>query len=250
MHPAVYSLRNEISAIVVRVAAYLSGVALLAIIAANLTYSETVEAAIEEVRPKEWIAASRPNPAFTLTLPEFYDKSASYDILRHPDGSRKDIMAWDATGRPFARIVVLRPGPEQAAFGSAVGEIARQTGVQAADRVQPAGVVQTKFGAVQLVGFSTLHGGEANRCLGFAAPFDSPPLQMSGWFCQPGPAPVARSLVVCALDRLTLLTSGNDPRMAELFARAELKRGLCGTATAANADWLSGPADPALRGRL
>jgi hypothetical protein len=78
-------------------------------------------------------------------------------------------------------------------------------------------------------------------------------MQISGWFCQVGPAQIARSLVVCALDRLTLLTSGNDPKVAELFARAELKRGFCGNngpATAANADWVAGQGEPALRGRL
>lgn len=249
MHPAVYSIRNEIGAIAVRVMAYLSGVGLLAIIAANLTKTETVDAAVAEVRPREWIAATRPQPAFSLTIPEFNDKSASYDILRHPDGSRKDIMGWDAGSRPFARITVLRMGAEPAAFGSAVNEIARLTGLKSSDRAQPAGIVQTKFGAVQLVGFSTFHGGEAHQCLGFAAPFDSPAMQISGWFCQPGPAQVSRNLVVCALDRLTLLTSGNDPNVAGLFARAELKRGFCGTATATN-DWVSGPAEPALRGRL
>lgn len=249
MHPAVYSIRNEIGAIAVRVMAYLSGVGLLAIIAADLMKTETVDAAVAEVRPKEWVAATRPNPAFALTMAEFSDKSVSYDILRHPDGSRKDIMGWDLASRPFARVTVLRAGAEPAAFGSAASEIARQTGLRSLDRAQPAGVIQTKFGAVQLVGFSTFHGGEAHQCLGFAAPFDSPAMQISGWFCQPGPAPVGRNLVVCALDRLTLLSSGNDAKVAELFARAEMKRGFCGTATAAN-DWVSGPAAPALRGKL
>jgi hypothetical protein len=252
MHPAVYSIRNEIGAIAVRVMAYLSGVALLAIIAANLMRDESVNALVEEVRPREWVAASRPNPAFALAMAEFSDKSASYEIYRHPDGGRKDVMGWDFGSRPFARLVVLKPGAEPAHFGSAVSEIARETGLKASEQVQPAGVIQTKFGSVQTVGFSTFHGGEAHQCLGFAAPFDSPAMQISGWFCQVGPAPVQHRLVVCALDRLTLLSSGNDPKVADLFARAERKRGYCGASgpATANNDWVSGPAGPALRGRL
>jgi hypothetical protein len=252
MHPAVYSFRNELSAITVRLMAYVSGVAILAIIATNLTREDSVQAAVEEVRPKEWVASSRPHPAFSLAMAEFSDKSASYEIYRHPNGGRKDVMGWDLAGQPFARITIHRPvGP--AAFSPAVREVTREASLGPIDRAQAAGVAQTKFGTVQLVGFSTFHGGEARNCLGFAAPFETPAMQLSGWFCHAGTAPVPRGLVVCALDRLTLLASGNDPRVAELFARAELKRGFCtssGPAMASNPDWMAGLGDPVLRGRL
>jgi hypothetical protein len=44
------------------------------------------------------------------------------------------------------------------------------------------------------------------------------------------------------LNRLILLTAGNDPKLAELFARAELRRGDCATSTAPalSADWVMG----------
>jgi hypothetical protein len=44
-----------------------------------------------------------------------------------------------------------------------------------------------------------------------------------------------------------LLTSGNEPKLAEYFAHAELKRGACMSATA-SADWLTDAASPRLRG--
>jgi hypothetical protein len=49
-----------------------------------------------------------------------------------------------------------------------------------------------------------------------------------------------------------LLTAGNDAKLAELFARAELKRGSCAaSATAAtSADWVTATENPLLRGRL
>ncbi|MGC1280634.1 MAG: hypothetical protein WA893_20825, partial [Xanthobacteraceae bacterium] len=34
--------------------------------------------------------------------------------------------------------------------------------------------------------------------------------------------------LACALDRLTILSSGSDPKVGALFARAELKRTFCG----------------------
>jgi hypothetical protein len=54
------------------------------------------------------------------------------------------------------------------------------------------------------------------------------------------------------LNRLTLLTAENEPRLAELFAVAELKRGGCaGPGTAdSRADWLSSTENPQLRGTL
>jgi hypothetical protein len=51
------------------------------------------------------------------------------------------------------------------------------------------------------------------------------------------------------LNRLMLLTSGNEPKVAELFAQAELKRGNCASATA-SADWITDAANPPLRGPI
>ena len=48
------------------------------------------------------------------------------------------------------------------------------------------------------------------------------------------------------LNRLVLLTAGNDPKLAELFARAELRRGrLRAAATSAlSADWVTAAQNP------
>jgi hypothetical protein len=64
--------------------------------------------------------------------------------------------------------------------------------------------------------------------------------------------PARRATISCILNRLVLLTSGNEPKLAELFARAELKRGSCasGAATGPSADWLTGTENPLLRGRI
>ena len=56
--------------------------------------------------------------------------------------------------------------------------------------------------------------------------------------------------ISCMLSRLGLLSAGNEPKLAEMFARAELKRAACGPAAVAAADWLSAAENPALRGGL
>ena len=98
--------------------------------------------------------------------------------------------------------------------------------------LQAAGVIDSKFGAVTLLGLSD-RGGDARPCLGFMKGFDQPNLRISGWSCQGDTLPARRAAIGCILDRLILLTAGNDPKLAELFAHAELKRGSCATCVGA-----------------
>lgn len=112
------------------------------------------------------------------------------------------------------------------------------------------GVVNSKFGTVTLL---RLIGTEAGRpCLGFLKRLDEPDFQISGWSCQGDTLPALRAALRRMLNRLTLLTAGNDPKLAELFARAELKRPDCASpsAPALSADWVTGNESPRLRGAL
>src|SRR5260221_6255774 len=115
--------------------------------------------------------------------------------------------------------------------------------------LEAAGVIDSKFGAVTLLRVAGEPDG-ARSCLGFIKRLDEPNLQISGWSCQGDALPARRAAIGCLLSRLILLTAGNDPKLAELFAHAELKRGSC-TASATSAisvDWVTGPENPRLRG--
>ena len=101
--------------------------------------------------------------------------------------------------------------------------------------------------------FRRLSGTEAARaCLGFIKHIDEPTFRISGWSCQGDNLPARRAAIGCMLNRLILLTAGNDPKLAELFAHAELRRSDCATsgAPALSADWLMGADNPRLRGAL
>ena len=73
-----------------------------------------------------------------------------------------------------------------------------------------------------------------------------------GWSCQGDAVPARRAAIGCMLNRLILLTSGNEPKLAELFAHAELRRGSCATTAlpSTSADWVTGAQNPSLRGSL
>jgi hypothetical protein len=230
--------------------AYLSGLAVLATIVADLFV--VAPAGTEIARPslRGWTPASRPHPAFAVSHLDLLKKTASYDILRHPQGGRKDILHWSAGADepPVAEIVIYRPGNELGAFAAADADLGPRMGLAGQGDVQTAGVIDTKFGAVDLVRFSGTPVA-SQACLGFVKTFEVPKVRLSGWSCHASSASAQRVFLGCALNRLTLLSAGNDPKMAELFARAELRRSDC-AAAAASTDWATGPQEPVLRGSI
>jgi hypothetical protein len=87
--------------------------------------------------------------------------------------------------------------------------------------------LSSKFGPLNIAAFD-LDGPTDRHCLGFVRDYDDPKLQLSGRFCQGGADTIDRSTLACALDRLTLLAAGSEPKVGALFARAELNRSFCG----------------------
>jgi hypothetical protein len=256
-HPALRSFADECSAVFVRLFAYVCGLAVLATIMVDLLASVPVGAAIRPQPAPGWTPASRPHPAFAISQLDLAGRTDAYEILRHPDGGRKDIMRWALTASesPTAEIEIYRPGTELDAFAAADTDLALRMGLREVDEVEAAGVIDTKFGPVPLLRFgsSSLAKGQpatVTTCMGFAKAFDHPKLRISGWSCQ-GDTPAAqRALLSCTLNRLTLLSAGNDPKVAELFAHAELRRAGCTAGKTPTADWVNGMQEPSLRGRI
>ena len=231
MHPALHSWREELPSTFVRLLAYVGGIAVLSTIAAHIFQSPPVMAPINPVHHSEWIEIDRPFPAFALSIPEANDVSETYAILRHGDGGgRKDIIALgDADGvAPYLQVEIYRPGNETRRIAdpkSAIIENAAALGpIEVVRADEP---LASKFGPLTIVTFATSKGAP-RRCLGFVRSYDDPRLQLSGWFCQGGADFVERSTLACALDRLTLLSAGSEPKVGALFAQAELNRSFCG----------------------
>jgi len=127
---------------------------------------------------------------------------------------------------PHLMVEIYRPLAERDGFGSAEEEIAARLQGLDAGSVRSAGKMETKFGTMSLVQFSLTE--PLRQCLGFVHAYADPRLQILGWHCSSGTATVERNLAACALDRLTLLAAGSEPKVRELFAHAELKRNICG----------------------
>jgi hypothetical protein len=125
-----------------------------------------------------------------------------------------------------------------------------------AGHLETAGMIDSKFGRVAMFHRAGSRDGFC-ACLGFVSRIDDPAPQMSGWSCQAEVAggdglPAHRTMIGCMLNRLTLLASTDDPKLAELFARTEPKRLSCSGAAQPDraADWVSGVENSRLRGGL
>ena len=230
MHPALYSWREQLPATLVRMLAYLGGITVLSIGAAQVFQSPQAINPIKPVDRPQWIEVEKPFPAFALSIPEAAGVASHYAILHNRiGGGRKDILSLGEpdSAAPYLQVEIYRPGSESRHFAGASAEIA--VAAAGLGPVQTAGKepLDSKFGPLTIVPFEATKD-TPRHCLGFVRAYDDPRLQISGWFCRAGADFIERSTLACALDRLTLLAAGSEPKVGALFAQAELHRSFCG----------------------
>lgn len=231
MHPALHSWRDDLPALFVRLLAYVGGLAVVSTVAAQFFQSQPVMNAITPVHRSDWIEVERPFPAFALSIPEAADVPASYAIRRHAEGGgRKDILSrGQADGiAPYLQVEIYRPGVETPRFAEPKVEIeAGAAGLGPVDVSGDHEPLASKFGPLSIVTFASSKG-VPRKCLGFVRSYADPRMQISGWFCQGGTEFIERSTLACALDRLTLMAAGSEPKVSALFAQSEINRSFCG----------------------
>jgi hypothetical protein len=168
-------------------------------------------------------------------------------------------LNWGEPESPGSRLMIeiYRPGNEHKSFaGLAAGALVSTETLGAIVRAKPVAAIPSKFGEVALVDFDARRNERTRHCLAFARIFDDPRLQISGWYCKGGEEIINRNMITCALDRLTVIAAGSDPKMSQLFAKAELARQFCRPASASRGanirrnDWIAAMRDPKLRGRF
>jgi hypothetical protein len=250
IHPALTSFHDEICGTLARLFAYAGALALLGILGLYGWRQLPLADMFEPAAAGGWIATSRFLPAFAVGLDQ--DKSRTYTILKHPDGGRKDVFRWPGpTETPTIELQIYRIGGEAEASSDAIGDLTERMPADGAGHLEAAGMIDSKFGRVALFHRAGSRDG-FGACLGFVGRIDDPAVQMSGWSCHGDGLPARRAMIGCMLNRLTLLASADDPKLAELFARAEPERGSCTGSTQPNraANWVSGVENPRLRGGL
>ena len=207
---------------------------------------------VTQAAAPEWVEVNKPFPAFAMSIREF--EAPRYTIWRHASGGgRKDILTFGEPAGATAVVEIHRSSADTDP-GEPEDITASISELRLSQPVSPR-TIETKFGAVLVEAFTDHAPGGQRSCLRFARGFDDPRLEISGWFCNGGPELVDRGVLACALDRLSLLAAGSEPKLATFFARAELKRSFCGqqnvflAATPKRFDWIEAARDPKLRGR-
>lgn len=243
----------ELRAVTWRLAAY--GCAFVALALTALEFATLQRGAVlaEGGPESEWVEIVKPFPAFAMTVPDL-DDAARYASYRHAQGGgRRDVLTFGDLAAATAVVELYRVGSEDAADPSditaGIGEL------RLSNRPTMPATIDTKFGPVTVEFFTDRAPNGERRCVKFLRTFDEPRFELSGWFCSAGQEIVDHGRVACALDHLTLVSAGSEPKLAALFARAELRRTFCGqagvlfAATPKRGGWIEAARDPRLRGR-
>jgi hypothetical protein len=253
IHPALQSAADEFTAVAARLLAYMGVLAFLVMGGISVFNQLDLDIGDAPAARTGWGPATRPKPGFAVSQFDSSAKTEVYSVLRHVEGGgRKDVLRWlGADEKPLAELELYRPGTEATGDGPAAADLARRIYPAAKGEVTGEGLVDSKFGPVTLVSVAE-QARDGQRCLGYLKTFEDAHLRLSGWSCQGDSLPARRAAIACTLNRLMLLTAGNEPKLQALFARAELKRIGCAdmTAAAVTADWVTGAQNPALRGSL
>jgi hypothetical protein len=231
---------NELRATLARTIAYAAALAAFALIVLEVIGSR---GGATKAANAEWFEVIRPLPAFALTIPEF-EGAPRYSIWRHVSGAgRKDVLSFGEPGGQTATVEMFRGDVEEEDITASISELRLTVPRTSPNRID------TKFGAVRVE--SALENGRS--CLRFSQKYEDLRFEISGAFCNAGMELVDHGMVACALDRLSLVAAGSEPRLATLFARAELRRTFCGqknvflAATPKRTDWIDATRDPKLR---
>ncbi|MGI3903306.1 MAG: hypothetical protein ACRYGP_13355 [Janthinobacterium lividum] len=178
-----------------------------------------------------------------------------------PDGAREDVLTFGRLGEatPFLQLSLLRTGVKDEASqgggelsstpadrqadaappmialalrsepatdrdGALADALAQLAGLRgmSATRIRPAASVDTRLGSVEAADLLLWTGGTAVPCLGFRGSADvAAVLQIGGFACGAPGRPLGRAALACALDRIDLVSAGDDAALRAFFVAAQ-----------------------------
>jgi hypothetical protein len=213
--------------------------------------------------PDGWVTIGRPIALFGVESPEL-DKRSTYEARRSLDGQRReDVLSFGAfdDGKSFLSLKfqinrdaqaqkALAGVPQPFVIGLVRESAARGLSIGRSGTATP---IETKFGTVETADIGLSDGVAGRACIAFRHLDAAAHLSFSGWWCGSEARPADRAQLICLIDRIDLLSAGDDPELRANFARTELNRRQgCSVprlaATGRKGSWLDADAKaPALR---
>lgn len=176
-----------------------------------------------------WVRIARPIALFGLDSPELDKQPVAYEAARSTDGARRlDTLVFGgfASERPHLQMRALVENSATGIAAPFVIALVRDTAERGMS-VQRSGVadaITTKFGAVETADATLSDGVSSRPCLAFRKAAGEGPLALSGWWCGSAARPADRQQLICLIDRLDLLSAGDDQALRAAFSRSELAR--------------------------
>jgi hypothetical protein len=179
-----------------------------------------------------WVEIAKPYPLYDLIAPSLAQAQRVYTARRHVSGGgREDVLSFGQFGgpKPFLRLSVYRHGTEDVPDPVYFVDMARRAsalGLAIAEADLPL-ALPTRFGAFEsgplaLVGPASIG---RKTCRGFRLTVAAPGLTMGGFMCGGGDDVIGAAELACAIDRLDLLSAGQDRALSDFFGAAGNRKG-------------------------
>ena len=182
-------------------------------------------AAPHVVKPA-WIDIQKPFRLFALNAPE-WGRDPVYTAERHRDGGgRRDHLIFGTFGtRAWLKVTLYRPGGEGADPTPFFADMARRAAPAelAIARMGQPKPLPTRLGSFDVADF-TLAGtagasGQSTACLGFRSA-EGRVIEIGGFACGTPASPIDRARLACTLDRIDLISAGDDTELRAFFTGA------------------------------
>jgi hypothetical protein len=213
----------------------------------------------------QWNRIAKPIAIFGLPAPDLASLPQRYESWRHGHGGRDDRLIFgEFDARPtdnagpasHLHLSMLRKMPDAARARPFYIDLVRQASELrlSVEKTQQPTLIQTKFGPVEAADAVLTSGDQQRACLAFRFSHDATGLRMGGWWCAAGGRPADRQQLACVIDRLDLLSAGEDRELRALFSAADKVRDQGCTrsriaTTGRKVSWLDADgASPPLRG--
>lgn len=178
-----------------------------------------------------WTEIRRPLALFDLAGTDLSKLPASYRARRsEPDGAREDVMTFGRLGddKPYLQVSLLRFGAERQGrdtgdgLADGLARLAAARGLTAT-RLRPAAAMDTRLGRFEAADLLLWDAGASTACLGFRG--GGPVLGIAGFACGAPGRPMGRAALACAIDRIDLVSAGDDAALRAVFVAAERRGG-------------------------